>query len=198
LFYESKFERFETVRSLVRTTLHATENSDMNQETWSGVSGVSSFAAMLAMRRGQSPEIAATAGLLHRYYFMKTGLPYFPGPNSAEAVRPILRDSLAYSDVELRVILRSIFYHEARALVHGPYEEIIKDAIMLQMYFQRIPGMHDKTDLHRLTQALIELGIEAEHGAVGPNADIIEPETNIHNTEDKRLIIIRNRLNVSP
>ncbi|QOS82686.1 CHAP domain-containing protein [Paenibacillus sp. JNUCC31] len=139
--------------------LLATENSTKKVEALVNLFGVSSFASLLAIRREQSSEIAAIAGLLHNFYFYKTGLKYFPGPNSADTVRPILHSTQIFTDEELSLILRSIFYQDDVHQVHGPYEEIIKDAILIQMYVLH-PGDHfNKDEINRLQKGFVELGI---------------------------------------
>ncbi|MHA7584229.1 CHAP domain-containing protein [Paenibacillus vandeheii] len=159
---EEKLKRVELVRALVLETLHIIENTSKKEEALVNLFGVSSFASLLAIRREQSSEIAAIAGLLHDFYFYKTGIKCFPGPNSADSVRPILRSTQIFTDEELSVILRAIFYQNDKHRVHGPYEEIIKDAILIQMYVQN-PGYHfSKVEINRLQIVFVELGIPIE------------------------------------
>ncbi|MCP3745419.1 MULTISPECIES: CHAP domain-containing protein [Paenibacillus] len=186
MIHESKFKRLESVRSLVHEMLVTTENTSMKQEAWVHLSGVSNFASMLAMRREQDVEIAAIAGVLHGFYFYKTGIKDFPGPNSADAVRPIIRSTQLFTDEEQLVILRSIFYQEDRHQVHGPCEEIIKDAILLQMYLQNTGDNLSKAAIHRLQNVFVELGISVEHVEAGFNVDT---ETINSNAEDSRLML---------
>jgi len=184
LISEKKFKRLNTVRGLVHEMLMDTENFSKKQEAWVHLFGVSNFASMLAMRRGQDSEIIAIAGLLHRFYFYKTGIKDFPGPNSADAVRPILRSTQIFTDEEMSIILRSIFYQEDKHRVHGPYEEIIKDAILMQMYFQNSGNKLSKIEVSRLQNIFVELGIPGGHVEVESN---INTGTINRNTEDRRL-----------
>ncbi|MBP1994396.1 CHAP domain-containing protein [Paenibacillus eucommiae] len=183
---ENKFKRLESVRGLVHEMLLNTENTSVKQEVYVHLFGVSNFASMLAMRRGQDSEIAAIAGLLHGFYFYKTGIKEFPGPNSADAVRPIIRSTQLFTDEELFFILRAIFYQEDRHQVHGTYEEIIKDAILLQMYFQNTGKNLSKADMHRLQNVFIELGISGEHVEAECDSDTGALK---RNAEDRRLML---------
>jgi hypothetical protein len=160
------------------------ESNFKKQEAVAQLYGVSTFASLLAMRRGQDSEVAAIAGLLHGFYFYKTGIKSFPGHNSADAVRPIIRNIQIFTDEEMSIILRSIFYQEDRHRVHGPYEEIIKDAILLQKHFHNTGNNVLKTDMHRLHNAFIELGIP--EGTVETESNV---DTKIikRNNEDKRI-----------
>lgn len=154
--------RLESIRVLVHEMLQTMDSLTERQEAGIYLYGVSAFASMLAMKRGQNTELAAIAGLLHRYYGYKTGITDFAGANSAEAVRPLLRDSQLFSEEERIIILRAIFYHDDRNQVHGPEEEIIKDAIVLQSFFQTAGKNISGPDAPRLQKLLPELDIPGE------------------------------------
>ncbi|MEH6852934.1 CHAP domain-containing protein, partial [Bacillus pseudomycoides] len=69
---KSSRHRLESIRVLVNEILDL--DSGVNrQKAYAQLNGVSSFASMLAMKRGLETEIAAITGLLHNYYFYKTG-----------------------------------------------------------------------------------------------------------------------------
>ncbi|MEF3353192.1 CHAP domain-containing protein [Paenibacillus sp. GYB006] len=186
---DKKLRRLDFVQSLVFDNLLPVNNSLKQHQFWSQLSGVSNFASMLAIRRGQDPEKAAIAGLLHNYYFVKTGVKTFPGHNSADAVRPILRSSELFSDEEMSIILRSIFYQDDRQRSHGPYEEILKDAILLQMYFHNTDRHVPTTDIHRLQNVLRELGMPEETVKAVATANHIDSKLiNLHR-EDRRSML---------
>jgi hypothetical protein len=131
-------QRLESVRVLVQEMISSIDCEQQRQEAYVQLYGVSSFASILAMKRGWNPELAAIIGLLHNYYFFKTGVKGFPGPNSADTVRPLLREVNMFTNEELTLILKAIFHQEDRNKVQGPYEEILKDAQVLHSYFQNI------------------------------------------------------------
>ncbi|HIW34805.1 MAG TPA: CHAP domain-containing protein [Candidatus Paenibacillus intestinavium] len=133
------------------------------QEAYIHLNGVSNFSSMLAKKRGQSQELAAIIGLLHDYYYYyKTGIYEFPGPNSAETVRPLLRDMNIFTKEELITILKAIFHRCDRSRVNGPYEEIIKDAYVMQLYFQNSSHILSQQDINRLENIFRELAIPDE------------------------------------
>ncbi|MFC6549374.1 CHAP domain-containing protein [Cohnella cellulosilytica] len=129
------------------------------QESCVQLHGVSAFAAMLATKRQLDRELAAIAGMLHNYYFYKTGIPDFPGPNSSEAVRPLLRDMNILSKEEQTTLLRAIFHQGDRSSIHGPCEELVKDACLLHFYFQNSASSAAPQDVARLRNVLHELAI---------------------------------------
>lgn len=187
---DKKARRLNFVQSLVHDNILPFEDSNLKKhQVWSQLSGVSSFASMLAIRRGQDPELAAIAGLLHNYYFVKTRVKSFPGHNSADAIRPILRSSELFSDEEMSIILRSIFYQDDRQRNHGPYEEILKDAILLQMYFHNTARHVSTMDIHRLQNVLRELGMLEETVKALATTNHIDAKLINPHREDRRSML---------
>lgn len=164
--------KLDSVRFVVQDMIMSIPCETRKQEACAHLYGVTAFAAMLAMKRGLNQELAAIAGLLHYYYFYKTGINDFPGPNSSEAVRPLLRDMNILSKEEQITILQAIFYQGDRSRIHGPYEEIVKDACILHVYFQNTGRNAAQQDALRLRNVLQELAIpievsEGEHNLGG-------------------------------
>ena len=157
-----KNKRFESIKILVDEMLFSIESMVNRHEATVYLYGVSTFASMLAIKRGQNPELAAIAGLLHDYYVFKTEIAEFPGPNSAETVRVIIRDIGMFTEEEQITVLRSIFYQDDSSRSHGPYQEIVKDAIILQLYFQNSARRLRQMDVNRLREVLSELGIQGD------------------------------------
>lgn len=156
---EKTSTRLDSVRFVVEDMIMSIPCEIQKQESCIRLYGVSAFAAMLAMKRGLNQELAAIAGLLHNYYFYKTGIDDFPGINSSEAVRPLLRDMNILSKEEQTTILRAIFYQGDRSGIHGPYEEIVNDACLLHFYFQDMGSSAAPQDAARLRKVLHELAI---------------------------------------
>ncbi|AZN43747.1 CHAP domain-containing protein [Paenibacillus albus] len=154
--------RFESIRVLVDEMLLSIENAIVRREASVYLFGVSTFASMLAMMRGENKELAAIAGLLHDYYGCKTSILQFPGPNSAEAARVLTRDIGLFTDEEQMTILRAIFYQNDLSRSHGPIAEIVKDAILLQVYFSSRGRRLSRMRANRLKIVLEELHITGE------------------------------------
>ncbi|WP_274648795.1 CHAP domain-containing protein [Paenibacillus humicola] len=178
--------RVENVRLLISEMGMALDHLLKKQEAAVHLYGVSTLASMLAMMRGQNSELASIAGLLCHYYFYKTGINDFPGPNSAEAARPLIRDTGIFTPEEQTAIFRAIFYQDIRDRVHGPFEEIIKDAIVLHHFFRKSGRQPlPPSDVKRLRRILNDLTISAQW----------EEEPMIHdtqtsgNTKDKRRLL---------
>ncbi|WP_308634941.1 CHAP domain-containing protein [Paenibacillus silvisoli] len=123
MFEVNVFARLEKVRVLVREIFTSVMSDVEAEEALSKLTEAARKASMIAKHRGESEEMAAVAGLLHDFYFYQTGVTAFPGPNSADAVRPILRNAQMFNDDELTIILRMIFYHDDRERAHGSYTQ---------------------------------------------------------------------------
>jgi len=72
--------RLDRVRTLVEEMISSIQSAEQRQAAYVHLCGVSNFASLLAKKRGLNQEIAAVSGLLHDYYFYKTGVAEFPRP----------------------------------------------------------------------------------------------------------------------
>ncbi|MBP3963435.1 CHAP domain-containing protein [Paenibacillus sp. DLE-14] len=164
--------RHESIRIMLHTMLKSVDSAALREEACTYLYGVSTFASVLALKRGYDRELASIAGLLHHYYYYKTGIADFPGVNSAEAVRPLIRDMGSFSPEELHTILHAICLHSDQEHVHGPYDEIVKDAVVLQRYFQHSARLVSGEDMPRLQRVLNELTLPSGQPAIEIKPDV--------------------------
>ncbi|XEC92954.1 CHAP domain-containing protein [Paenibacillus tarimensis] len=168
-------QRLESVSITVQEMIMSIDSAVRRQEACVRLYGVSSFASMLAMKRGEKHELPAIAGLLHHYYYYQTGIKEFLGPNSAEAVRPLLRDMNIFAKEEQIIILQAIFHHADRSRTHGPIEETVKDACVLHLYYQntgRNLTQQDALRLHKVFQELQIPGYVSEESHSSDNEEM--------------------------
>ena len=90
--------------------------------------GVSLAAVLLAKKRGEDPELAAMAGLLHDMYAYKNDNYEDHAHRGADYAREILQELGLTDERETEVICSAIFHHDSKAEVDGPMDEILKDA----------------------------------------------------------------------
>ena len=93
--------------------------------------GVSLSAVMLAKKRGEDPELAAMAGLLHDVYAYKSGSYEDHAHLGAEYAHEILTDLGITSKEETDIICSAIWHHDSKDVVDSPMDEILKDADVL-------------------------------------------------------------------
>lgn len=120
--------RVDSVRVVVQEMILSIPCESRKREAYANLNGASATVSRTAVNRGLDQELAAIAGLLHNYYYYSTGMVDFPGPNTSEAVRPLLRDMGIFAAEEQAAILRAIFYRGDGSRIHRPNEEITMDA----------------------------------------------------------------------
>lgn len=74
----------------------------------------------------------------------------------------MLGDLKIFSNAEKNIKLPAIFDRDDRERVHGPYDEILKDAYVLQSYFHNRNGVFMKQDAERFQQVFHELALPEE------------------------------------
>jgi uncharacterized protein len=124
--------RLEQVRELVDKVIESIAHPERKRYGFVHLYGVSATCVLLARTRGLDEEISAVAGMLHDLATYETGDSENHGPRSAIRAKQILSSTDVFSDEEIRIIQSAISTHSDKANIHGPYEELLKDADVLQ------------------------------------------------------------------
>ena len=95
---------------------------------------VSQMCALLAMKRQQNVELAAVAGLLHDVYAYKTGSREDHAHRGAAMAKAILQELNLFSEEEIGMISGAIYHHSDKDAVGSPFDEVLKDADVLQHF----------------------------------------------------------------
>ena len=90
--------------------------------------GVSLAATIIAKKRGENPELAAMAGLLHDLHAYKSGSYDDHAHKGAELARKVLRDLELTDEKETELICSAIYHHDDKLSVDAPMDEVLKDA----------------------------------------------------------------------
>lgn len=100
--------------------------------------GVAEICAFLAVKRGLDAEIAYICGLLHDAYLPKGCKRIFHAMNGAEMVRVAFKYELIdlFTEEEQMLIRSAIFHHSDKAHMHDAYDEVLKDADLLQLWLR--------------------------------------------------------------
>ena len=93
---------------------------------------VSQACAMLAMKRQQNVELAAIAGLLHDIYAYKTGARADHAHQGAVLAKEIMQETGLFSEEEMETVAGAIYHHSDKDTVDSPFDEVLKDADVLQ------------------------------------------------------------------
>ena len=120
--------RIKDLQKKVFKILENMDDGDKHDKAVAHLSGVSLAAVMLAKKRGQSPELAAMAGLLHDLYAYKSGSYDDHARRGAEYARKLLEKMELTTPEETEVICTAISHHDSKAEIDSPMDEILKDA----------------------------------------------------------------------
>lgn len=91
--------------------------------------GVAQHARKLALKRALDPELCEIAGLLHDIARELDPGCDKHGVRGAQIARDFLQDILEEEQIEQ--VCSMIRYHPKKLQIHGPYEELLKDADVL-------------------------------------------------------------------
>ena len=136
--------------------------------------GVAAEAAALALRRGLDPGLAAASGMVHDIYTYRTGLSRLHAENSAEDGRMLLREA-GYSVDDRLTICDAVWHHSDKAVVHGPYAELLKDADVWQHYLYDVAAPVRCADEKRLRQLLVAQGLPARFAVAAVSPPVLAP-----------------------
>ncbi len=125
---------------------------------------VANIAGILAMKRGLRMDIAQSAGMLHDIW-LYANVPLTPegharhGELGAAQAKKLLDGLGVFTEDEIDIICASIALHDEKDAVHGPYDEILKDADAFAHFVRG--AAYDKTYRYegRNDKVLWELGI---------------------------------------
>ena len=104
------------------------EDADKRTSAIVHLYGVSLAATMIAKKRGQDPEIASMAAMLHDMHAYKTGSYDDHAHKGAELAREILSELALTTPEETDTICSAIYHHDDKLVTDSPMDEVLKDA----------------------------------------------------------------------
>ena len=120
--------RLKELRKYVDAELMKMDNQEKMISAVAHLYGVSLAATMIAKKRGEDPELASMAAMLHDMYAYKTGSYEDHAHKGAEMAGEILGELGLTSKEETEVICSAIYHHDDKLVVDGPMDEVLKDA----------------------------------------------------------------------
>ncbi len=120
--------RIKELEKQVHRTLEKIEDSDKRAKAVAHLHGVSLAAVIIAKKRGEDPELAAMAGLLHDLYAYKSGSYDDHAHRGAEYAGKLLEKMGLTTAEESEIICSAIWHHDSKAEVDGRMDEVLKDA----------------------------------------------------------------------
>jgi HD superfamily phosphodiesterase len=151
-------DRLERVRQAVDEMLNRQTDSVERRCGYVHLYGVSATCALLALKRGLDAQLAAVAGMLHDFSTYQRGDPTDHDRHSAREARRLLTELGGFAPQEIDTICQAILHHRSKGEAHGPMDELLKDADVLQ-HFLYNPGFKQQANEEpRIEAALAELG----------------------------------------
>lgn len=163
-------DRIATVKEYVDGIINRIENPEDRKYAMLHTYGVAWCCSLLAQKRGLKEEIGYISGLLHDIYTYFSGSAMCHGQSSAEMARPAIKNMKLFSEEEKKLILSAVFYHSIKDRIHDEYDELLKDADILQTFYNTRHPKIPNAALPRLNRLLKELNITTEVTGYEPEA----------------------------
>lgn len=120
--------RVKDVQKKVHKMLKVIDDNQTRCSAIAHLHGVSLAAVMIAKKRGEDPELAAIAGLLHDLYAYTKGSYDDHARKGAELARVLLADMNITTGEETEIICSAIGHHDSKDQIDAPMDEVLKDA----------------------------------------------------------------------
>lgn len=125
-------DRLEQVRKVVDEIILNMKDDEERRCAYVHLYGVQMACSLLSIKRGANIELSIVAGLLHDLHSYANMDPEDHAHKGAELARNILEELHIFDRNEIDLICTAIYNHSDKASVHSPFDEILKDADVLQ------------------------------------------------------------------
>ena len=123
--------RIKELQKRVHRELEGMGDSDRFTKAMNHLHGVSLSAVIIARKRGEDPELAAMAGLLHDVFAYKRGSYEDHAHLGAAYVRKLLEKAELTTPEETEIICSAVWHHSDKDVIDSPMDEVLKDADVL-------------------------------------------------------------------
>jgi len=151
-------DRLEAVRERIDEIVHGQPEATEKRCGFVHLYGVAAWCVLLARRRGMNAELAGVAGMLHDIWAYKVSPENHAALGAVEA-GSILGQVGSFTREEMEAIGQAIGHHSAKAEVHAPLDELLKDADVIQHYLYNPAKGAGLADHPRVRRVLAELGV---------------------------------------
>ena len=125
-------DRIEIVRQTVDEIVLNMTDHEERRCAYLHLYGVAQACALLSIKRKENVELAVIAGMLHDIYSYATMDSQDHAHKGAVMARNILESLSIFSEEEKDIICSAIYNHSDKSNIHGPLDEILKDADVMQ------------------------------------------------------------------
>ena len=130
-FNENKLSRRELLEAEVSDILSHISSPAERTQASAHLFGTARMAVLIAKKRGLNEDLAYLTGLLHDLWRCKTGISREHGPNGAVLAGSLLDSTGLFTKAEREMICGAIYFHSEKSRRHLPFDELLKDADIL-------------------------------------------------------------------
>ena len=154
-----KGNRIERVKAGVDGVLAQMEEEQERRRAFVHLYGVAQACAMLALKRREDVELAGIAGMLHDLYAYAAADRTGHANKGGAMAKEFLDRMGGFSQNEIEKISTAIGHHSEKTITHSAFDEILKDADILQ-HFMHNPLLHTaEHESPRLAALRAEFGL---------------------------------------
>ena len=124
--------RIEKVREVVDSVLSSMINNEERKCAYVHLYGVAQAAALIAQKRKENVELSIIAAMLHDIYSYQNMNSTDHAHKGAVMAKEILNELKLFSCEEIDLIDSAIYYHSDKKMIHDSFDEILKDADVMQ------------------------------------------------------------------
>lgn len=150
-------DRITCVQIYVNRLLDTLSDPEAHRSAAVHLYGVAGYAALLATKRGLSPELATVCGLLHDLSTYATGDERNHAGRSAGMARSCLRGSGLFTPDEIIAVCNAVAHHSDKDAQHDPLDEALKDADVLSHCLHNLTQPPSEKDAERYARLLEEM-----------------------------------------
>ena len=157
-FRETQISRREQIETKVCDILSELPSPTERMQASAHLFGTARMAVLIAKRRGLDEDLAYLTGLLHDLWRFMTGISFEHGPNGAGLAGSLLDSTGQFTKSEREAICGAIYFHSEKGRRHLPFDELLKDADILDRMLgepdEKMAGA-DAERAQRLTQEFL-------------------------------------------
>ncbi len=126
-----KLSRREQIEDRVCDILAGIDSPKERQQASAHLFGTARMAVLIARKRGLDEDLAYLAGLLHDLRRFQTGISAEHGPEGARLAGSLLDSTGCFTRSEREAVCGAIWFHSEKGSRHLPFDELLKDADIL-------------------------------------------------------------------
>ena len=150
--------RVKEIRNYINKEIMQLENKEKIPEALQHLYGVSLAATILAKKRGEDPELAAIAGMLHDIHAYKTGSYDDHAHKGSDMARDILEKLGLTTQEENEIICSAVYHHDDKLVIDNAFDELMKDADVIDHCLNDVSKAikdKEKVRFEQLTEELL-------------------------------------------